>query len=289
MPVGTSPAMTVDGNSVSRDRLSRRAGLGRSPPGTELRSGRSGDKKNDEKGFVPAGSHGPGHVVACNPCTSPGTGRSRSARRFRLLPSQLEPGTQFCALSSANQAQDECRRLTEANFEQTPLTVHGLWPNRTHVSANLQPHDCPGPPFDVPPPVQSDLRRYMPGGSALQRHEWRKHGTCSGLPPETYFANIVSLARQANDAIGAVLRERGMLGHTVRITDLLSAVAARDQATASAIVVDCRQPRGGGDVLIGEIRLVLSKDLKPMPASSVGFGQNSGCPRGAGRVPRVPG
>jgi len=206
---------------------------------------------------------------------------------YYLFSLSLAPS--FCALSSANRAQDECRRLTEADFEQTPLTVHGLWPNRAHVSVNLQPHDCPGPPFDVPPSVQSDLRRYMPGGPALERHEWRKHGTCSGLPPETYFAAIVSLARQANDTIGAVLRERGMLGQTVRITDLLSAVAARDQATASAIVIDCRQPSGGGGFLIDEVRLVLSKDLKPMPAAGAGFGKNSGCPREGGRIPRVPG
>jgi ribonuclease T2 len=204
---------------------------------------------------------------------------------YYLLSLSLAPS--FCALSAANRAQDECRTLTEGDFEKTPLTVHGLWPNRAHVSVNLQPHDCPGPPFDVPPSVQLDLRRYMPGGPALERHEWRKHGTCSGEAPWVYFAAIVSLARQANETIGAVLRDRGMLGQTVRVTDLLSAVAARDPATAAAIVVDCRQPGGGGEFLIDEIRLVLSKDLRPMSASGVGLGQNSGCPRGGGRIPRV--
>jgi hypothetical protein len=54
-------------------------------------------------------------------------------------------------------------------------------------------------------------------------------------------------------------------------------------------VVDCRSPRGGGEALIDEIRVVLSKDFRPMPAASVGPGQNSGCPLGAGRVPDVSG
>src|SRR5690348_12952442 len=57
-----------------------------------------------------------------------------------LLSLSIAPA--FCALSPANQAKDECRTLTEAAFEQTPLTVHGLWPNRAGLSANRQPRDC---------------------------------------------------------------------------------------------------------------------------------------------------
>lgn len=203
-----------------------------------------------------------------------------------LLSLSLAPS--FCALSPANQAKQECQTLTEADFEQTPLTVHGLWPNRNGVSVNLQPHDCGGPPLGpLPDSVRADLQRYMPGGPGLERYQWRKHGTCSGLSPEAYFAAIVDLARKANETIGAAMQEHGMLGQQARITDLVSAVAARDPALAPAIVVDCRQPRGGGEALVEEIRIVLSKALQPMPASRVGLGQNSGCPRGVGLVPAV--
>ncbi len=204
---------------------------------------------------------------------------------FFLLSLSVAPS--FCALSPANQAKDECRSLTEAAFQQTPLTVHGLWPNRANVSVNRQPMDCDGPPFAVSGPVQAQLRRYMPAGPGLQRYEWRKHGTCSGMSSETYFATVARLAQHANDTIGAAMRDRGMLGHTIKIADLLTEIGSRDQALASAIVVDCRQPRGGGDALIDEIRVVLSKDLRPVPAASVGFGQNSGCKRGMGLVPDV--
>lgn len=203
---------------------------------------------------------------------------------YYLLSLSIAPS--FCALSPANKAKDECQALTETDFQNTPLTVHGLWPNRAHVSVNRQPHDCPGPPLDpLPEPAQADLARYMPGGPGLERYEWRKHGTCSGLASTEYFAAVVRLARHANDTIGAAMRERGMLGHTLRIADLLAAVAAREPALAQAIVVDCRFPRGGGQALVDEIRIVLSKDLVPIPAGNVGFGQNSGCPRGAGFVP----
>jgi ribonuclease T2 len=205
---------------------------------------------------------------------------------YYLLSLSIAPS--FCALSAANRAKQECRALTETDFRRTPLTVHGLWPNRAGVSVNLQPHDCEGPPLgQLPEETRAELRRYMPGGPGLARYEWRKHGTCSGLSPEAYFATLAELARKANETIGAAMRDRGMLGRHLRISDLLSAVADRDQSLAPAIVVDCRQPSGGGEALVDEIRVVLSKDLRPAPASSVGLGQNSGCPRGAGLVPDV--
>jgi len=203
---------------------------------------------------------------------------------YFLLTLSLAPG--FCSLSPANQAKQECTSLTEADFQQTPLTLHGLWPNRTRVSVNLQPHDCDGPPMALSERLRTELRRYMPGGPGLARYEWRKHGTCSGLSPEVYFSAMVHLAAHANETIGAALRDRLSDG-TVRTADLLRAVGERDPALASATVVDCRSPRGGGQALIEEIRVVLSRDFQPMPAASVGLGQNSGCPNGMGRVPEV--
>jgi ribonuclease I len=104
------------------------------------------------------------------------------------------------------------------------------------------------------------------------------------MSPDNYFGAAVSLAKRANEMIGRDIAGRDQ----VHVDALLRAVAAKDPATAAAIVVDCRQQRGGGDFLVEEIRLTLSKDLKPVPASSVGMGQNSGCPRGTGRIPAVP-
>jgi ribonuclease T2 len=205
---------------------------------------------------------------------------------YYLLTLSIAPS--FCSLSAANRAKEECQALTEPAFQQTPLTVHGLWPNRARVSVNLQPHDCEGPPLGLlPQDVQAELRRYMPAGPGLERYEWRKHGTCSGLAPDAYFTTVVHLAQRANDTIGAVMREQQMLGQQLRIADLLGAVAQHDPALASAIVVDCKYPRGGGHALVNEIRVVLSKDFVPMQAQSVGLGQNSGCPQGAGFVPNV--
>lgn len=216
-------------------------------------------------------------------------GSQSGAFDYYLLSLSIAPS--FCALSPRNQAKAECRTLVDADFRQTPLTVHGLWPNLASVSVNRQPQHCQGPALTtLPGDLQAQLRHYMPGGPRLARHEWERHGTCSGLSPETYFATLVHLAQSANGTIGAVMRDAGMLGHDVRIADLISGVAGRDPALARAIVVSCRFPRGvngasAGGALIEEVRITLSKDFGPVPVERVGMRQNSGCPQGAGFLP----
>ncbi len=206
-------------------------------------------------------------------------------RSFDYYLLSLSVTSSFCALSAANAARVECLSLNQAAFEQTPLTVHGLWPNRTGASVNLQPHDCSDAPFKVAESLKDALERYMPAGAGLQRYEWHKHGTCSGLSSEAYFSTLVELGRHANETIGVALRNRHMPGERVRLSALVTAASAKDPLLGTAIIMDCRSPRGGGDALIAEIRVTLSKDFRPVPASSVGLGQNSGCPGGAGRVP----
>lgn len=200
---------------------------------------------------------------------------------YYLLSLSVAPS--FCALTPNPRAKPDCDALTPETFQQTPLTIHGLWPNRAGVSVNRQPSECTHDPLIASRSVRADLSRYMPGGPGLLKHEWYRHGTCSGLSPNAYFGAAIALAKQANALIGP----RISAGEQLRVADLIASVQGKDPATAAAIVVDCRQHRGGGDFLVDEIRLTLSKDLKPIPASSVGMGQNSGCPRGTGRIPAV--
>jgi ribonuclease T2 len=208
---------------------------------------------------------------------------------YYLLSMSLAPS--FCSLRAANRSKSECQELTAEQFQQTPLTAHGLWPNRAHVSVNRQPGFCADTPLQLSGAVQTDLARYMPGGPDLEQHEWARHGTCSGLSPEDYFTTIVNVAKQMNDVVGVAMRDTGMLGGQVNVRNLISEVAAKDSALAASIVVDCKQASARSShrqsFLVDEIRFILSKELEPLPASSVGMGQNSGCPGGVGRIPSV--
>ncbi len=98
----------------------------------------------------------------------------------------------------------ECKTLTSARYDATRLILHGLWPNKigdaTHaygycgVPEEWKQLDKPAtwcelPPLALSDETERDLTTYMPGwGSYLERHEWYKHGICSGLTPEQYYA-----------------------------------------------------------------------------------------------------
>ena len=205
---------------------------------------------------------------------------------FYLMNFTVAPS--FCALSARYAEKQECQIGTDVAFRNTPLTVHGLWPNRERVSVNLQPQYCAGPSLGrLSLPLRESLARYMPGvADGLERYEWRRHGTCSGLEPEAYFSTVVRLAEHANNTIGGAMRE--LFGKDVRIDDLLAAVRAKEPELAAAMVVNCRfsrQEAGPSRAYIEEIRVVLSKDFTPEPAEQVGFGQNSGCPSRTGFLP----
>lgn len=205
---------------------------------------------------------------------------ARAQPSFDYYLFSLSIAPDFCAASARNAAKQECRTLTAADFQRTPLTIHGLWPNRARVSVNQQPHDCAGPPFALSPDIADALRRWMPGGPGLASYEWRKHGTCSGLSPDRYFTAEIDLARQVNASIGQAILNQD---ETLRIDDLQRRVAATDPALAAAMIVDCRFVRGG-TALVEEIRLTLDRNFRPIPAASVGLGQNSGCPAGQGHI-----
>jgi ribonuclease T2 len=107
----------------------------------------------------------------------------------------------------------------------------------------------------------------MPGtASALERHEWWKHGTCSGLQGDEYFALAILLIRQT---------ERGKLAHlivaqagkTVARSKLLAAFAADfGPDAARAVLLDCAKAQGESTLLEIHIRLKrdrISEGLNP--------------------------
>lgn len=95
------------------------------------------------------------------------------------------------------------------------------------------------------------------GSSGLAWHQWRKHGTCSGLDAPEYFA----LSREAyqgikRPAVFRKLKEPVELPASVVEAAFLKANPAlrRDMVT-----VTCRADH------IQEVRICLSRDLTPVP------------------------
>lgn len=130
------------------------------------------------------------------------------------------------------------------------FVVHGLWPQYERGS----PSDCDvGPRSGLPRRLVDSMLDLMPSPS-LVRHEWRTHGSCSGLEPVDYF----KLTRQAHDAVQIPSQFVDLPDYlTVSPREVEAAfIAANPGLKASGIAVSCDSRR------LKEVRICLSKDLR---------------------------
>jgi ribonuclease T2 len=126
--------------------------------------------------------------------------------------------------------------------------VHGLWPQ--HQDGGYPVQCARG--RDVPQTVLDSTLPVMPSASLI-RHQWRKHGTCSGLPVADYFAKTRA-AYAAVKIPTSLQRPAGRLSVPVREVERLF-VEANPGLGADGIAMVCRKR------VLTEVRLCLDKDL----------------------------
>lgn len=80
------------------------------------------------------------------------------------------------------EGQDDAAQCEPRHGRPYAFVLHGLWPQYERG----YPEDCPGRSRYVPQPVIDRMMDIMPS-KGLIIHEYRKHGTCSGLGPDDYF------------------------------------------------------------------------------------------------------
>lgn len=99
--------------------------------------------------------------------------------RFDFYVLALSWSPTFCASAKAAGNRDQC-----GDGKRYGLVVHGLWPQ----NEGGYPENCPtDQPRRVPDKLGRTLFDIMPS-MGLIGHQWRKHGTCSGLSQMDYFA-----------------------------------------------------------------------------------------------------
>jgi ribonuclease T2 len=140
---------------------------------------------------------------------------------------------EFCF---SHQSYPGCQHPTA--WQQTNLTMHGLWPNYNQMQGGN--HDWPqccqstyGSSITSSEmnPILSALQTYWPSeqnpnpngdwSNSLWQHEWGKHGTCSGLPVTKYFQAGVNLAASATLATPGLITNN--IGSTISASALQSA------------------------------------------------------------------
>lgn len=123
---------------------------------------------------------------------APARSRSSAARthekgKFDFYVLALSWSPEYCATRGASRPGDiQC-----AGERQYDFVLHGLWPQ---YEPQGWPQNCSTE--QVPRRVVDSMLDIMPS-PGLVRHEWSKHGTCSGLEPAGYFAQ----ARKAFQAL----------------------------------------------------------------------------------------
>lgn len=161
----------------------------------------------------------------------------------------------YCRQEGARANRHQCDVRNPFRF-----VVHGLWPQYERG----YPSSCSGPQR-IDKSIARSMEDIMPS-HGLVFHQWRKHGTCSGLDPDEYF----DLTRQAYEKIaipGAFSRldKRGKASpDTVEKAFRLANPGLENNAMA----VTC------SDGELDEVRICLTKDLEFRSCTGV---DRSGC------------
>jgi len=156
----------------------------------------------------------------------------------------------YCAAEGSNANQQQCNAKRPYAF-----VVHGLWPQ----FESGFPTDCSTDMPRVPDDLVRSLYDIMPS-AGLIGHQWRRHGSCSGLPMEDYFARLRTAREKI--VIPADYR-RPAAAHTVDPKALEAKFTAANPGLApDAVSVSCENG------YLSEIRLCMTKDLafRPCPA-----------------------
>jgi ribonuclease T2 len=200
------------------------------------------------------------------------------------------------AFCETKPSKTECRAQTADGYDATHFSLHGLWPQPNGnfycgVNRVDRVNDKPGrwqelPPVKLDPKTRAELDQVMPGtASQLERHEWIKHGTCSGKSQQDYFAAAIGLIEAVN---GSAVRDlfAGHIGKELTAEQIRAAFdKAFGEGTGERVRVSCFKDRDSGKRLIGEVTLGLAGPIgtdsslsKLMLASAPT--RDAGCPRG---------
>jgi ribonuclease T2 len=138
------------------------------------------------------------------------------------------------------------------------FVLHGLWPQYE----NGYPERCRTrwKPY-VPEGVIDSMHEIMPS-RGLVIHEYRTHGTCSGLMPKVYF----DLSRRLYDRIQ--IPERYTNPHEVQFVSpqelTRELVRENPELSSDAIVITC----GGPGKRLREVRVCLTKNGRARPCGA---------------------
>ncbi|MBT1155133.1 ribonuclease T2 [Aminobacter anthyllidis] len=129
------------------------------------------------------------------------------------------------------------------------FVVHGLWPQYERGF----PESCPTNNSDVSSDRLRSLYDLMPS-AGLIRHQWRKHGTCTGLSQDDYF----KVLRVAREKVEIPQEFKRLDSYSTLPPDQAEHAFLQSNPTMSAdsVAVTCDRR------YLREVRICMSKDLE---------------------------
>ncbi len=169
---------------------------------------------------------------------------TRPAPEFDFYVLALSWSPTFCETSAEGSNREQCGTRQKRGF-----IVHGLWPQNEDGYPEFCASSEPG---RVPASLGRTVADIMPG-MGLVGHQWRKHGTCTGLSQRDYLA----LIRKARERVAIPMDIDGARQPQQRRVQALEQqlIAANPGLTSQAVSVTCN-----GDQL-DELRICMTKDL----------------------------
>jgi ribonuclease T2 len=175
----------------------------------------------------------------------PSFGNADTSGTFDYFVLSLSWSPNWCAVEGDARGSDQCHPRHDHGW-----ILHGLWPQYEKG----YPDYCQ---TAKRPPSRRDTSEMadIMGSPGLAWHQWKKHGTCSGLSHEDYFA----LSRSAYTSIirPDILRR---LKDPVRIAPHVIEEAflqSNPELSEDQITITCKAGH------IQEARICLTKDLEP--------------------------
>lgn len=179
-------------------------------------------------------------------------GSSGEPGRFDFYVLSLSWSPTYCEDQGARAAREpQCALARPYAF-----VVHGLWPQYERGS----PRACQVPAPYVPNPLVNSMLDVMPS-RGLVIHEWKTHGTCSGLSPQGYF----DLVRAAGDKVRIPAEFIRLDDYRMVSPGEVEAAfrAANPGLAPDMIAVSCDRRR------LKEVRICMGRDLAFRPCPEV--------------------
>ncbi|MEM6565326.1 MAG: ribonuclease T2 [Pseudomonadota bacterium] len=184
-------------------------------------------------------------IVLCLLLIWPAFVRSQQSGEFDYYVLALSWSPNWCAIEGDRRGSEQCDPRHDHGW-----ILHGLWPQ----FETGYPRDCQTVRKAPSRQMTAEMADIM-GTAGLAWHQWRKHGTCSGLTAQQYY----ELSRYAYGSINRpdVLRR---LDKDVRIAPEVieqSFLQANPELSEDQITITCKSG------YIQEARICLTRSLEP--------------------------